>query len=510
MEDYQKDYLRKLVPRIGALEAALEALDTPDEDAVTSAQRISHTLRGSGKTYGFPGITEFAAAVEESSIDQLKPRLKELIDHLRSLSSEASSAHEKILVVDDSDEMRLILGAILEKQGYEVLKAETASQARTLLQENSVSLIILDLILPDTDGRNFLMEIKENFQTATVPTVILSAKTSPQIKAECYALGADNYFEKPIDPGLLSTHVAATIQSSKKMQRESKVDSLTGLLNRAAFLEMYQNVVIYTKQNKLNLSLGVVDLDNFKSVNEKYGYSVGDEVLKYATRILVKSLHESDMIGRWGGEEFTILFPDTDPLNSKQALTKVLELLKESPFKIAGRNETLNVTFSAGIIDVDVNLSLDENFSTADRLLYLAKESGRSKVVTMDEQIETRQKRILLAEDDDLTAEFIIHRLDRSGFIVVHYLHGDEAYAAAKEESFDLVITDVKMPGMDGFELVQRVRQDSSNQNTPMIMLTSMGNENDIARGLRLGANDYMLKPFSPTELLARVHRLLK
>lgn len=510
MEDYQKDYLNKLGPRIGALEAALESLDSQDEDTAASAQRIAHTLRGSGKTYGFPGISEFAAAVEESALDQLKPRLIELIDHLRSLTTQGDRVSEKILVVDDSDEMRLILGAILGKQGYEVLKAETASRARELLDENNVSLIILDLILPDTDGRNFLMELKENFQTAAVPIVILSAKTSPQIKAECYALGANNYFEKPIDPGLLSTHVAATIQSSKKIQQESKVDNLTGLLNRAAFLDMYQNVVKDAKQNELNLSLAVLDLDDFKSVNDRHGHSVGDDVLKYITRILVRGLQASDMIGRWGGEEFTVLFPSSDAISSKEALAKVLRQLNTNPFHVVGGDQTLNVTFSAGIIDVDINLSLDENFSAADRLLYLAKESGRNRIVIKDEKVQARQTRVLLAEDDDLTAEFIIHRLDRSGFNITHYLNGEEAFEAASKESFDLVITDVKMPGMDGFELVQRIRQGTPNQKTPLIMLTSMGNENDIARGLRLGANDYMLKPFSPTELLARVHRLLK
>jgi len=510
MEDYQKEYIRKLGSRIGALEAALGALDEDRADATASAHRIAHTLRGSGTTYGFPVITELAAYVEESAQDQLKDSLEALIKVLRALSTEVSGGSDTILVVDDSEEIRLILSAILERQGYRVLKAETASEARDLLEQEKISLIILDLILPDTDGRNFLMELKESFQTASIPTVILSAKSSPQIKAECYALGADNYFEKPIDPGLLSTHVAATIQSATRIQRETRVDNLTGLLNRAAFHETFQSAIKYAQRKKLSLSLALIDLDNFKSVNDSYGHTTGDEVLKYMAQSLSDGLRESDTVARWGGEEFTVLFPDTDAVSGRQALEKVLAYLKEHPFQDGAEGQMIPLSFSAGVIDVDVSLSLDKTFSAADQLLYVAKESGRNRVVTKDEEVETSQRSILLAEDDDLTAEFIIHRLDRSGFKITHFLNGEEALDAARQDTYDLVISDVKMPGIDGFELVQRIRQDSLNQETPIIMLTSMGKENDIARGLNLGANDYMLKPFSPTELLARVHRQLK
>jgi DNA-binding response OmpR family regulator len=113
-------------------------------------------------------------------------------------------------------------------------------------------------------------------------------------------------------------------------------------------------------------------------------------------------------------------------------------------------------------------------------------------------------------EDDRVTASLIRHRLEKDGFEVVHYDDGQVAYNAVEGgASFSLAIVDVKLPGMDGFELLQRVRELRHSSDTPVIMLTSMGREADIVRGFELGANDYVLKPFSAVELLARIHRSL-
>ena len=117
---------------------------------------------------------------------------------------------------------------------------------------------------------------------------------------------------------------------------------------------------------------------------------------------------------------------------------------------------------------------------------------------------------ILIAEDDELLASVIKHRLTRDGFIIKHVTDGAAALAAVEQESYALVLLDVKMPLMDGFEVLTNIRKNPAHADMPIVMLTAMGSEKDVVRGYDLGANDYVLKPFSPVELLAKVKRLLK
>ena len=120
-----------------------------------------------------------------------------------------------------------------------------------------------------------------------------------------------------------------------------------------------------------------------------------------------------------------------------------------------------------------------------------------------------RKARVLVAEDDEISATILLHRLEKEGLDVVRFKDGQDAYEAAQADVPDLVILDVKMPGMDGFEVLGRLRKDPRYARTPIIMLTSLGHEADVVRCFGLGADDYILKPFSPTELTARVRRLL-
>jgi len=120
-----------------------------------------------------------------------------------------------------------------------------------------------------------------------------------------------------------------------------------------------------------------------------------------------------------------------------------------------------------------------------------------------------RKLSVLVAEDDPLSASILIHRLEKDGFEVLHFPDGALALEGALENRIDLAILDVKMPGMDGFELLERLRKIPAYFEIPIVMLTSMGREEDIARGFDLGADDYMVKPFSPVEVLARIRRLM-
>ena len=405
--------------------------------------------------------------------------------------------------------MSYLLKVKLSAPDREILIAETTAAAERILEEKEISLILLDLVLPDMDGRNLLIRLREQPQTAALPVFVVSGRVGTQPKTECFALGADEYFEKPFDPETLSAAVSSRLQRVSEITRESRRDALTGLPNRAAFNETFQRACSLAGRAGEPLSLAILDIDNFKTVNDTYGHTMGDEVLRTMASLVSKSFRGSDLLARWGGEEFVGLFPNTNQRGAKRALEKALDTLRGKQFRVK-EGTTFQVTFSAGVVEVSEGASVGEAVAEADRFLYHAKVAGRNRVLSAEDTITPPKEKILLAEDDDLIASIVKHRLARAGFEVIHFPDGASAFSAARETPVSLAIVDVKMPVMDGFELLERLRKEPSFARVPIVMLTAMGSEKDITRGFHLGANDYILKPFSPVELLARVHRLLK
>ena len=509
MDDLKRIYREALAARIDALEAAGMALSADDPDAIDSIRRLAHTLKGSGGTYGFPEITDAAAALEGAGGDEIHAQLDALMMILRQVVAGGEERKSGILIIEDDQLFSRIIESRLSANNRQIFVAETATQAETILEQEDISLILLDLILPDTDGRNFLVKLRERPILARLPVIVTSAKGSAAIKQECFALGADGYFEKPIDTEILSVAVANILRRSGESARESRTDPLTGLPNRAALTEAFQRAQSLAIRSQERLSLAILDLDRFKSVNDTYGHGMGDEVLRRIGPVLTDCLRKTDLVARWGGEEFVILFPMGDVSGASKALEKALENFRQEEFQ-AENGEILHVTFSAGVTEVSEKADLKAVVAEADHLLYLAKEGGRNRILTKEIESPTESKKILLAEDDDLIASVIKHRLGREGFEVIHFPDGAEALMAAPDLNVSLAILDIKMPGMDGFELLENLRKMTPYMSIPIVMLTSMGSEKDIVRGFELGADDYLTKPFSPVELLARIHRHIK
>lgn len=514
MDDELKRYYREnLGPRIDALEEAAAAL--PDPGSAEAARRVAHTLKGSGGTYGFPEVTEAAARAEDASDAELGAAIAELVEVLRRVSAGAAGADADldggtppegttaVLLVEDDADIRLLLERLLPAHGCRVLTAPTVTDARRVLADGLVGVVVLDLVLPDGDGRAFLRELREAPDTAALPVIILSAKTGPRTQTECFALGADDYFEKPFDPELLAASVSSRIRRAADLARHGRRDELTRLPNRAAFRQAHERL------GGAPAAVALLDLDRFRDINDGFGHTAGDHALREAARILRAALPAGVELARWGGEEFAALFPSIGADAARSLLEEARSALAEAEVREPG-GSILSLGFSAGI--ADGTGTLDDALARADHLLYVAKDQGRGRILAPGDEPEDAGATVLLCEDDAVTASLIKHRLGRERFDVRHFTDGLDAWTWAREgaPSVDLAILDVKMPGMDGFELLGRLRELESFRGVPLLMLTSMGSERDVVRGFELGADDYIVKPFSPAELVARLHRHLR
>jgi diguanylate cyclase (GGDEF)-like protein len=165
-------------------------------------------------------------------------------------------------------------------------------------------------------------------------------------------------------------------QANEVLKMMAHRDELTGLYNRRGIKERHELDVYLNGERPNEMALAVCDVDYFKNINDQYGHDVGDEVLKLVARRLKSSIRETDLIGRWGGEEFIILFPNTSLEEGFQLIERVRKAMSDSRFKVADKD--IKLSFSTGISSTRYYDNWDDLIKSADRHLYKAKEAGRN------------------------------------------------------------------------------------------------------------------------------------
>jgi len=396
----------------------------------------------------------------------------------------------------------------VEARGRRVTTVESVDQADAAIHTASPDLVVLDLMLPAEDVRDLLARIRATPAATSIPVVVISPLVEPNIKRDCMALGADHFLEKPCDLELLAAMVTSAVGRRRILSETHTADALTGLINRAAFEEVFKSMHAVMARVGSPLSLALLDLDRFKSVNDVYGHAAGDEVLRRWSAILSSTLRAADTIARWGGEEFVVLFVDTDTAGAHTALAKAQDALRDEVFttKIG---DLSGVTFSAGLVPVLRDSGLDATMPRADRLLYVAKRSGRDMVATESSDLEARRLDVLLVEDDQDMARHVSALLEAHGYAVEHHGTGESALSISGDRRVSLVVLDALLPGIDGPDVLRSIRRQARNRTTPVMMLTAVEAEEAIEAAFDLGIDDYVTKPFKEREFLARVRRLV-
>ncbi len=487
---------------------ARQALGRREPGAASAVRRLARSLRATEGLSQHPEVKAMSRILEQAPEEQLGGVLEKFIPILRAIARTPRERKRLIVCVEDDAVVQALVQERLASPSRDIVMAGSIAAARQTLSEREVSLVLLDLGLPDGDGRDLLLELREQEDTREIPVIVLSAEHAQQPKTECFALGANDYILKPFDPVTLSTLVAAELHRSAERSRRSSLDSLTGIPNRNAFTNAFARASQLAGRSGQPLTLGLLDVDRFKSINDLYGHAAGDDALCRLASVVSRSLRSSDLLARWGGDEFAILLPQTGLQDSQRMLEKTLEEFRLRQFT-APNGETFQVSFSAGLVAVHGDETLEEAILEADQLLYAGKVSGRSKVASALNQPLCPKPSILVVEDDLFTASLLRQYLEQRGFDVEHVLEGSKVLETATAKSFSVILLDVLMRDIDGFEVLRRLRANAALREVPVVMLTSQGQSEDVLKGFELGANDYMVKPFSPPELLARTSRLL-
>ena len=316
------------------------------------------------------------------------------------------------------------------------------------------------------------------------------------------------WLEKPVDPATLLEAADAAL-NPKSGPATTHTDPGFETVGRAGLHEAYERQVRSRRGDAPPATLALLDWDEPSAIDRSLGSDARDAILRQAGRRVAEALRSEDVLARWRDDDLVVLFPRTPPTTAAQLLKGAQSALAAAP-PVAPDGREIRLTFSAGVTAAAPPTTLDEAIAAADGALCGAAAGGRGRIVTAGDDAGTTPIRVLLAEGDRAIAALARNRLQRSGFDVVECRDGTAALSLAETGEFGAIVSDVRMAGIDGLELVRRVRETARHRATPIVMLTSVGREEEVEQARSVGANDYVTKPFSPVELLARVQRLLR
>ena len=297
----------------------------------------------------------------------------------------------KILIADDSIVSRHLLEATLHRWGYDVVAACDGLEAlETLQQPNAPSLAILDWMMPGLTGPEVCKRIRQRAHEPYTYILLLTSKSLKEDLIEGMEAGADDYVTKPFDRHELQVRLRAgkrlvdtqaeLLAAREALREQATMDSLTHIWNRNSILEILGRELARGAREQSSLGVMIVDLDRFKNVNDQHGHLAGDAVLREAARRIQSGMRQYDSIGRYGGEEFLILLPGCDPINSLNQAERLRKHLAQHHMHV---NElTLPITASFGVTSVPCTAgpSPENVIRRADEALYLAKKLGRNRV----------------------------------------------------------------------------------------------------------------------------------
>jgi len=289
-----------------------------------------------------------------------------------------------VLVVDDSEDVHRLLQARLRQESIDLFAALDGRTALETAAASKPSLILLDLDMPDMDGFEVLRHLKETSATRDIPVIVLSGLHSPADKVVAFDLGAVDYVTKPFDLMELRVRLRSAIRMSDLIEmlgRLAHIDGLTGLWNRAHFDDRWAASISENHRSGRPLSIALFDLDHFKSLNDTYGHPAGDAALQGFAKLIKRECRQSDIPCRYGGEEFALIMPGTNPEDAATVCERIRGEL--AAMNWPGHPER-KITVSIGIAGAHEATEVTPELwlESADKALYRAKKSGRDRVVT--------------------------------------------------------------------------------------------------------------------------------
>ncbi|WP_439887079.1 diguanylate cyclase [Pseudomonas sp. MBLB4123] len=284
----------------------------------------------------------------------------------------------RVLIIDDDHELASRYSLVLRAANMLVEMTQDPADIFQRMREFNPEVVLLDVNMPGCTGPELAQIIRFNDDWLRVPIIYLSAETDIARQMNALMMAGDDFVTKPLSDNALVTTVFARAQRARLLSNALSRDSLTGLLKHADIKEQVAIELERARRSGNRASVVMLDIDHFKKVNDNYGHTAGDNVIRALANLLRQRLRRIDSLGRYGGEEFLAVLPDCSTAQAQRILDEIRERFAGLRFIAEGVEFT--VTLSAGIACTDLDSSAGELLERADRALYAAKNGGRNQV----------------------------------------------------------------------------------------------------------------------------------
>lgn len=312
----------------------------------------------------------------------------------------------RALIVDDEASMRAVLRALLAGSGYEVFEAVNGQEGFAKALEVQPHILITDWLMAEMDGVELTRALRQTKAGRAIYILILTSIEAEDSLVEAFDAGVDDFMSKPLKPRVLGArlragqrvvmlqreiehdreeirHFATELAvTNRRLHEAALTDVLTGLPNRRYAIEYFQREWLAANRNKRPLACMMIDVDNFKTINDSRGHDAGDKVLKAVAQAIKRGLRGQDLVSRTGGDEFTVICPETDLPAAVQCAERVRLAIAETRLDLDGF--VFNGSASIGVAARDAQMAnIDALIKRADEGVYVAKQRGRNCVMTV-------------------------------------------------------------------------------------------------------------------------------
>jgi diguanylate cyclase (GGDEF)-like protein len=311
----------------------------------------------------------------------LKPLdIPRLANRLAQVLEQRRAPPQRVLIVDDDRDIAAHYRLVLMDAGMEV---DVLHQPDAVIEKIAAfhpELVLMDLYMPGYSGPELAGVIRQYDKWTGLPIVYLSAETDVDLQVAAMSRGADDFLTKPVADVQLVAAVRSRIDRARQLAEQIAKDSLTGLLKHARIKEVAEIEVIRSRRIGKPVTLAMLDIDHFKKVNDNYGHAVGDIVISSVAMLLRQRLRHSDIVGRYGGEEFIAVLPECDTESALQLMNDIRQRFAEVHFKHAEQTFTCSLSVGLACSARHPNANAAELLIAADQAMYAAKRGGRNQV----------------------------------------------------------------------------------------------------------------------------------